>query len=104
MPSNGHVIQNDWRFLDMKSKKLETHIITEKSVDKNKKAEVRLDEKRCLTIAEFMVYCGVGRNNAFKLAEKANAKIKVGKKILVDRVLFDEWLEEQEKYNDGKLL
>lgn len=88
----------------MKSKNLETYIITEKPVDKYKKAEVRLDEKRCLTILEFMDYCGVGRNNAFKLAEMANAKVTVGKKILVDRIAFDKWLEEQEKYNEGKLI
>ncbi len=79
----------------MKSKKLKTHIITEEVNENEKKSAVRLDEKRCLTVKEFQEYCSVGRNNAFKLIHQSQCGVRIGKKILADRIAFDHWLDEK---------
>lgn len=84
----------------MKSQKLKSYIIQEDKEEKENNRErgmFRLDEKRCLTIKEFQSYFSIGRNNALKLVKKSGAAIYVGKKILVDRVAFDKWLDEQKK-------
>lgn len=52
---------------------------------------IPLNEKRLLTVAEFQQYSNIGRNNAFKIIRTAGCEIRIGKKVLVDRVLFDEW-------------
>lgn len=86
----------------MKSQKLKSYIIQEdkKEKENNKERETfRLDEKRCLTIKEFQSYLSIGRNNALKLVKMSGAAIHVGKKILVDRVIFDKWLDEQKSSN-----
>ncbi|MCH5340545.1 MAG: hypothetical protein J1E01_03665 [Acetatifactor sp.] len=86
----------------MKREENQLYIIQEKR--NNKKEEkllpVRLDEKRCLTVEEFQIYCSMGRNNALKLIKKSNAGIRVGRKILVDRVAFDKWLDTVESDAD----
>lgn len=56
---------------------------------------VRLDEKRLLTVREFEVYASVGHNNAYKFIQMADCGIRLGKKILVDRKRFDQWVSEQ---------
>lgn len=53
-----------------------------------------LNEKRCLTVEEFQVYMGVGRNNALKIIKKSGCGKKVGRKILVDRIAFDMWMDD----------
>lgn len=86
----------------MKSQKCKTYIIQkdkEDIGDNEKQRVIRLDEKRGLTIKEFQSYLGVGRNNALKIVKKSGAVIRIGKKILVDRVKFDKWLNEQKSRN-----
>lgn len=61
---------------------------------------VPINQKRCLTVEEFQTYCSIGRNNALKLIKKSNTGIRVGKKILVDRVAFDKWLDTVESDAD----
>jgi len=56
-------------------------------------------EKRLLNMKEFREYSGVGRNNAFRLVHEEGFAIRVGKKILVDRVAFDLWVDRQTKSN-----
>lgn len=82
----------------MKSSKKKTYIISEtnKNSDNNSnKITTRLDEKRCLTVKEFQAYCSIGRNNAFELIKESQSGLRIGKKILVDRVVFDRWLEDK---------
>lgn len=55
--------------------------------------DVPLNQKRCLTTAEFQIYMGVGRNNALKLIRKSGCVKCVGRKLLVDRKAFDTWLD-----------
>ena len=54
-----------------------------------------LKEKRLLTMKEFQMYSGIGRNNAFKLVHNQGFGIKIGKKIFVDRKAFDDWCDTQ---------
>lgn len=54
---------------------------------------VPLNEKRCLTVEEFQAYMGVGRNNALKIIKVSGCGKKVGRKILVDRMAFDIWMD-----------
>lgn len=61
---------------------------------------VPINQKRCLTVEEFQTYCNIGRNNALKLIKKSNTGIRVGRKILVDRVAFDKWLDTVESDAD----
>ena len=55
---------------------------------------VPLNEKRCLTVEEFQAYMGVGRNNALKIIKKSGCGRKVGRKILVDKIAFDIWMND----------
>lgn len=55
---------------------------------------VPLNEKRCLTVEEFQAYIGVGRNNALKIIKKSGCGKKIGRKILVDRIAFDMWMND----------
>lgn len=55
---------------------------------------VPLSDKRLLSIDEFRTYCGLGRNSALKLATDAKCRIVYGKRVLIDRVKFDEWCSE----------
>lgn len=54
---------------------------------------VPLSEKRLLSIDEFRTYTSLGRNSALKLSIEAKCRIQCGKRILIDRVKFDEWSE-----------
>lgn len=50
-----------------------------------------LSEKGLLSIAEFMTYASVGRNTAIKLSHTAHCRVAIGRRVLIDRVKFDEW-------------
>lgn len=61
-----------------------------------------MEEKRLLNIVEFSVYAGgIGRNNAFKLARTSGARIQIGRRVFVDRIKFDDWLDRQPPVNDN---
>lgn len=55
---------------------------------------VRLDEKRLLSIGEFCTYASIGREKGMKLAQAAGAVFRIGKRVTVDRVKFDQWCDE----------
>lgn len=61
--------------------------------DIERETPVRLDEKRLLCIEEFCTYASIGRENGMKLAEAATAVLRVGKRVMVDRVKFDRWCD-----------
>lgn len=55
-------------------------------------------EKRLLNIVEFQTYAGgIGRNSAFKLAKEAGIRVKIGRRVLIDREKFDLWVKENSK-------
>ncbi len=63
------------------------------TMNKQKTLTVPLNEKRCLTVKEFQIYMSIGRNNALRLIKKSHCGRKVGRKILVDRIAFEQWMD-----------
>lgn len=55
----------------------------------------RLDEKRLLSVRDFERYASIGHNNAYKLINRSGCGIRIGNKILVDRIRFDDWCSSQ---------
>lgn len=55
---------------------------------------IPLTEKRLLNIKEFCCYSGLGRDAAYKFGERTGIIKRNGNKVLFDRVLFDEWCNE----------
>ncbi len=53
----------------------------------------RLNEKRLLSLKEFCAYSSQGQNTARRFAKKAGIEKRIGHKVLYDRVLFDEWCD-----------
>ncbi|WP_313185893.1 hypothetical protein [Lacrimispora sp.] len=51
-------------------------------------------ESRLMDTEELRAYTNLGRNNAMKLGEEIGAKVKVGKRVLWDRVKIDQYLNE----------
>lgn len=51
-------------------------------------------ESRLMDTEELRAYTNLGRNNAMKLGEEIGAKVKVGKRVLWDRVKIDLYLNE----------
>lgn len=56
---------------------------------------ILLNEQRLLDVEEFQKYTSVGRNNALKLAKESGAALRIGRRLLIDRVKFDVWCDEQ---------
>lgn len=55
---------------------------------------IPLTEKRLLSLKEFCMYSGLGRDAAHKFGQKAGITKRNGRKVLFDRVLFDKWCDE----------
>lgn len=51
-------------------------------------------ESRLMDTDELRAYINLGRNNAMKLGEEIGAKVKVGKRVLWDKVKIDQYLNE----------
>ena len=49
-------------------------------------------ESRLLDTEELRVYTNLGRNNAMKFGEEIGAKVKIGKRVLWDKVKIDQYL------------
>lgn len=52
-----------------------------------------LNQKRLLSLKEFCIYASLGQNTARQAAKKAGIEKRIGHKVLYDRVLFDEWCD-----------
>ncbi|ENY93507.1 hypothetical protein HMPREF1093_03583 [Hungatella hathewayi 12489931] len=50
-------------------------------------------ESRLLDTDELRAYTNLGRNNAMKLGEEIGAKVKIGKRVLWDKVKIDQYLD-----------
>lgn len=51
--------------------------------------------KRLLDVKEFQTYAGgIGRNSALRLAREAQVRVRIGRRLLIDREKFDKWIEE----------
>lgn len=54
-----------------------------------------MNEKRYYSPADMMIYTGMSRGSVSKLAEKAQAIRHVGRRVLIDKIALDTYLEEQ---------
>lgn len=61
--------------------------------NRNISESVRLDEKKCHTTKELAYYLSCGLNMAADIGEKAGAKIKLGKKVLYNVALVNEYMD-----------
>jgi hypothetical protein len=57
---------------------------------------VRICDKRLLSVADFCEYSSTGRNKAMELAKVAGAVSRMGRRVLIDRVKFDEYCDKNE--------
>ena len=55
---------------------------------------VTLSDKRLLSLDEFCIYAGIGLSAARNVAEATGASFKVGRRVLVDRIKFDKYCDE----------
>lgn len=60
---------------------------------KAKVANTITSENRLLDTDELRAYTNLGRNNAMKLGEEIGAKVKIGKRVLWDKVKIDQYLD-----------
>lgn len=51
-------------------------------------------ESRIMDTEELRAYTNLGRNNAMKLGEEIGAKVKIGKRVLWDKVKIDQYLND----------
>lgn len=63
-----------------------------------------LTEKRLLRLKEFCAYSGLGQNLARKFAKQEGIEKRIGRKALYDRVLFDEWCNENRRFDNYHVL
>lgn len=63
-------------------------------VKEDERIVVTLSDKRLLSMDEFCIYAGLGSNVARSVAESTGALFKVGRRVLVDRVKFDRYCDE----------
>lgn len=56
---------------------------------------------RLLGINELMSYTSLGKNNAQKLGQNANAMVRFGKRVLYDRKKIDEWIDRQSENEEA---
>lgn len=62
---------------------------------------VTLSDKRLLSVDEFCIYAGLGVNVARNVAEATGALFRVGRRVLVDRVKFDRYCDENTEVETG---
>lgn len=55
---------------------------------------ISLSDKRLLSMDEFAIYTSMGMNKTRELAERSGAIFRAGRRLLVDRVKFDRWCDE----------
>ena len=59
-------------------------------------------ECRLMDTEELRAYTNLGRNNAMKLGEEIGAKVRVGKRVLWDRVKIDQYLDRLTEVEKGR--
>lgn len=57
---------------------------------------IRICDKRLLSVTEFCAYASAGRNKAMELAVAAGAVSRMGRRVLIDRVKFDDYCDHNE--------
>jgi len=74
---------------------IDNYVNQESEVTMNKtEIPKRFEEQRYFNPADGTIYYQVCRNTLMKLAKSANAYRKVGRRVLIDRVVLDKYLED----------
>lgn len=58
---------------------------------KNRIVKSKIGESRLMDTEELRAYTNLGRNSAMKIGEEIGAKVKIGKRVLWDRVKVDQY-------------
>lgn len=58
---------------------------------RNRTSMAAVGEPRLMDTEELRSYTNLGRNNAMKLGEEIGAKVKIGRRVLWDRVKVDQY-------------
>ncbi len=53
-----------------------------------------LGESRLMDTEELRAYTNLGRNSAMKLGEESGARVRIGKRVLWDKIKIDQHLNE----------
>lgn len=72
-----------------------------KAREREMSVALTLSDKRLLSMDEFCVYSGLGVNVARNVAETTGALFRVGRRVLVDRVKFDRYCDENAEAETG---
>ncbi len=59
----------------------------------NEKTQAVNEAKRLVDVSGFMLYTGLGRNNAMKLGKEIGCKIKIGRRSLYDLRKADRYFD-----------
>ena len=68
----------------------------------NKKTTENNVSPRLLNTDELMVYSGLGRNRSVELGDTAEARVRIGKRVLWDRKKLDKYFDSLTGGNDAK--
>lgn len=58
-----------------------------------KEKNVVVEKQRLVDVPGFMLYTGLGRNNAMKLGEKIGCRVKIGRRVLYDLRKADKYFD-----------
>lgn len=58
---------------------------------KNRTSRTIMGESRLMDTEELRAYTNLGRNSAMKLGEEIGAKVRIGRRVLWDRVKVDQY-------------
>ncbi|WP_182279067.1 hypothetical protein [Mediterraneibacter gnavus] len=58
---------------------------------KNRMAVANTGKSRLMDTEELRAYTNLGRNSAMKLGEEIGAKVRIGRRVLWDRVKVDQY-------------
>lgn len=58
---------------------------------KNRTSITIMGESRLMDTEELRAYTNLGRNSAMKLGEEIGAKVRIGRRVLWDRVKVDQY-------------
>lgn len=61
-----------------------------------KDKSIAINEKILLTTREVQELTGIGKCNCLKLVKESGCYIRIGRKILVKRAMFDEWCQKRQ--------
>lgn len=56
--------------------------------------------KRFMNLSEACLYLGLGRNKTMEFCKEINAKRKIGRRVLYDKIVIDEYFDKKNQGED----